>query len=94
MHIPEGGKMQISPKLEVYRVNQDQIRNQRPRLRRNTLILGRKAGGFSPEVPKCQAMPMIIVLRKWILSYPYAKISCRIFLKYESILINKLSVIL
>ena len=49
--------MQISPKLEVYRVyraNQDQIRNQRPRLRRNTLILGRKAGGggFSPVVPK------------------------------------------
>ena len=38
-------------KLEVYRANQDQIRNQRPRLRRNTLILGRKAGGFSPVVP-------------------------------------------
>ena len=35
----------FSPKLEVYRVNQDQIRNQRPRLHRNTLILGRKAGG-------------------------------------------------
>ena len=47
VHIPEGGKMQISPKLEVYRANQDQIRNQRPRLRRNTLILGRKEGGFS-----------------------------------------------
>ena len=45
VHI-SGGKMQISPKLEVYRANQDQIRNQRPRLRRNTLILGRKEGGF------------------------------------------------
>ena len=46
VHIPEGGKMQISSKLEVYRANQDPIRNQRPRLRRNTLILGRKEGGF------------------------------------------------
>ena len=35
----------LSPKLELYRANQDQIRNQRPRLRRNTLILGRKAAG-------------------------------------------------
>ena len=43
VHISEGGKMQISPKL--CRANQDQIRNQRPRLRTNTLILGRKAGG-------------------------------------------------
>ena len=45
MHIPEGGKMQISPKLELFRANQEQIRNQRPRLRRNTLFLDRKAGG-------------------------------------------------
>ena len=44
MHFPEGGKMQISQKLELYRANQYQIRNQRPRLRRNTLFLGRKAG--------------------------------------------------
>ena len=43
--------MQISPKLEVYRANQDQIRNQRPRLHRTTLILGRKVGGGSPGVP-------------------------------------------
>ena len=50
VHIP-GGKMQISPKLELCRANQDQIRNQRPRLRRNTLILGRKGGGV-PDVPK------------------------------------------
>ena len=28
-----------------YRANQDQIRNQGPRLRRHTLFLGRKAGG-------------------------------------------------
>ena len=30
----------------VARANQDQIRNQRPRLRRNRLFLGRKEGGF------------------------------------------------
>ena len=30
------------PKLELYRANQDQIRNQRPRVHRNTLILGGK----------------------------------------------------
>ena len=47
VHIP-GGKMQISPKLELYRANQDQIRNQRPRLRRNRLFLGRKEGGVFP----------------------------------------------
>ena len=35
----------ISPKLELCRANQDQIRNQRPRLRRNRLILVEKAGG-------------------------------------------------
>ena len=35
----------LSPKLELCRANQDQIRNQRPRLRRNKLFLGRKAGG-------------------------------------------------
>ena len=34
----------LSSKLELYHANQDQIRNQRPRLRRNTLFLGRKAG--------------------------------------------------
>ena len=39
-------KIPLSPKLELYRANQDQIRNQRPRIRRNTLFLGRKAGGF------------------------------------------------
>ena len=36
--------MQISPKLELCRANQDQIRNQLPRLRRNRLFLGRKEG--------------------------------------------------
>ena len=35
----------LSPKLDLCRANQDQIRNQRPRLRRNRLFLGRKAGG-------------------------------------------------
>ena len=45
MHVPEGGKMRISPKLSVDRANQGQIRNQRVELRRNRLFLGRKAGG-------------------------------------------------
>ena len=55
MHILEGGKMLISPKLELYCTNQDQIRNQRFRLRRNTLFLGQKAGGGSCKpVPKRQ----------------------------------------
>ena len=44
VHISEGGKMQISLKLELCRANQDQIRNQRPRLRRNRLILVKQAG--------------------------------------------------
>ena len=35
----------LSPKLELCRANQDQIRNQRPRLRRNRLNLGGKAVG-------------------------------------------------
>ena len=52
VHISEGGKMQISPKLELCRANQYQIRNQRPRLRRNRLFLGRKEGGFSRQVPQ------------------------------------------
>ena len=39
MHFQVGGKMQISLELEFCRANQDQIRNHRPRLRRNTLIL-------------------------------------------------------
>ena len=44
--------MQISPKLEVCGKKEVDIRNQRPRLRRNRLILGEKAGGgFSLVVP-------------------------------------------
>ena len=53
MRIPEGGKMQISPKLELYHANQDQIRNQRPRLHKNIQFLGRKTGGCK-VVPKTQ----------------------------------------
>ena len=45
MQISVGGKMQISPKLEFCGSNDDDIRNQRPRLRRNTLFLVEKAGG-------------------------------------------------
>ena len=37
--------MLISPKLEVFRENQDHIRHQRPRLRRSRLFLGREARG-------------------------------------------------
>ena len=44
--------MQISPKLRLYSANQGQIRNQGPRLRRNTLFIGRKAGGGCKVVPK------------------------------------------
>ena len=35
----------FSPKLEVCGQKEVDIRNQRPRLRRNRLFLGRKAGG-------------------------------------------------
>ena len=34
----------LSPKLELYRANQAQIRSQRPQLRRNILVVGRKRG--------------------------------------------------
>ena len=43
----------LSPKLELYRANQDQIRNQRPRLRRNRLFLGRKGRDFVYQYPIC-----------------------------------------
>ena len=51
MHISDGGKMQISPKLEVCGAKEVDIRNQRPRLRRNSLFLGRKARGVCKGVP-------------------------------------------
>ena len=43
VHFSEAGKMKISPKLEHYCANEVVIRNQRPRLRRNKLILVKKA---------------------------------------------------
>ena len=43
-------EISISSKLSVYRANQYQIRNQRPRLRRNRLFLGRKAGGVVKQL--------------------------------------------
>ena len=46
VHFSEGGKIQISPKLNFYYKIQSQIRNQRLRIRRNTLFSGRKAGVF------------------------------------------------
>ena len=46
VHFPKGGKMQISPNLDFSCTNQDQIRNQRPRLRGNSLYLDRNPGGF------------------------------------------------
>ena len=46
-------EISLSPKLELCRANQDQIRNQRPRLRRNKLFLGRKErGGFPDQLRK------------------------------------------
>ena len=42
----------ISPKLEVCGEKEVDIRNQRPRLRKNSLFLGRKAGGG--VVKECQ----------------------------------------
>ena len=46
VHFPKCGKMQISPNLDFSCTNQDQIRNQRPRLRGNSLYSYRKARGF------------------------------------------------
>ena len=51
VHFSEGGKMQIPPKLDLYCTNQDQIRNQRPQLRRNTLFLVEKWGGGAFSLP-------------------------------------------
>ena len=64
VHIPKGGKMQISPKLELCRANQAQIRNQRPRLRRNTLFLGRKTGGY---VNQCQYFIPDVITHNYII---------------------------
>ena len=47
--------MQISPKLEVCGAKEVDIRNQRPRLRRNSLFLGRKAGGGD-----CKGVPVYL----------------------------------
>ena len=47
----------LSPKLALCRANQDQIRSQRPRLRRTGLFLGRKAGGGFPD-----QLPNILIL--------------------------------
>ena len=44
VQFPEGGKMQISPKPGPCSENEVDIRNQRPRLRRNKLILVEKPG--------------------------------------------------
>ena len=43
--------MQISLKLVFCVANEVDIRNERPRLRRNRLILVEKAGGFCRPVP-------------------------------------------
>ena len=45
VHFIEGGKIQISLKLDLCGANEVDIWNQRPRLRRNRLILVDKAGG-------------------------------------------------
>ena len=46
VHFSKGGKMQISSNLGFSCTNQDQIRNQQPRLRGNSLSSDRKTGGF------------------------------------------------
>ena len=46
VHFLEVGKIQISLKLDFCGANEDDIWNQRPRLRRNRLILVDKAGGI------------------------------------------------
>ena len=55
----------ISPKLELYRANQDRIRNQRPLLGRNTLFLGRKAVFFCKVVPEFQPQCHINIFLKY-----------------------------
>ena len=44
----------ISPKLKFSRANQNQIRNQQPRLSRNTLILGRSDNGKDFSAENCR----------------------------------------
>ena len=46
VHFPKCGKMQISPNLDFSCTNQDQIRNQRPRLRGNSLYSDQNPGVF------------------------------------------------
>ena len=55
-------EISLSPKLELCRANQDQIRNQPPRLRRNRLFLGRKAeGGVSRQLHIFYILILIII---------------------------------
>ena len=63
MHFQVGGKMQISLELELWRATQDQIRNQRPRLRRNTLILDNKGEGGN-FVNQCQFCLLYFVYKE------------------------------
>ena len=45
VHIRQGGKIVISPKLKLFDANEVDIRNQQPRLHTNRLFLSRKEGG-------------------------------------------------
>ena len=61
MHILEGGKLQISAKLEICGSNEVYIRNQRPRLRRTNLFLVKKTKGglFCKPAPKFLYFPFL-----------------------------------
>ena len=65
VQMSEAGKMQTSPKLEICGENEIDIRNQRPCLRRNRLILVEKAGGgkifFSSAVKLMETNKFTIV---------------------------------
>ena len=73
VHVSEGGKIIISPKLELCHVNQDQIRNQRPRLNRNTQFLGWKAGaGVCKPVPVRRHFGIIIFWLNFLIACNFA----------------------
>ena len=57
--------MQISQKIEHYQANQDQIRNQRPRLRRKKYFSSKRGGGgckVEPfKLPRSQSLTLPIL---------------------------------
>ena len=87
MLFSEGDKMQISPKLGLCRANQDQIRNQGPRLPRNTLF-------YNPPPPLFELKPVPIYLHKLITHLlSYGIVSACYETEYIKICINQGKVI-